>query len=67
MKIGDLVRVDASIPEYVQCMGDTIGVIIDIGDCAPCTPPLTIVLWSNGATESLYVDELELVNVKLVH
>jgi len=65
MKIGDLVRVNSQIDEYVDELGETIGVIIDISDDDTLTVPLIAeVLWSSGELESLYSDELDLISVK---
>jgi len=60
VKVGDLVQINKDIPEYVAVMGKTVGVLI--GDYDPKTEPhLFEVFWSNGETEKLYSDELELI------
>ena len=63
MKVGDLVRVNQNIDEYTAVLGKSVGVLI--GSYDPKTEPLLFeVLWSNGETEQLYTDEMELINEK---
>jgi len=65
MKKGDLVRVNSQIDELVAELGAITGIIIEvsIAQSKQTVPMLTDVLWSNGDIESLYTDELELINV----
>ena len=61
MQVGDLVRINQSIPEYTAVTGSAIGVLIAMYE--PATyPALFDVLWSSGQTEKLYSDELEVVS-----
>ena len=63
MTIGDLVSVSQNIPEYVELMGNTVGLVVNI--CDPHTDPMLVeVQWTGGETEMLYTDELELINRK---
>jgi len=58
LKVGDLVRINQNIPEYVEELGKTVGMLI--GEYDPQTdPPLFEVLWPSGETEKLYLDEIE--------
>ena len=61
MNIGDLVRMNQQIPEYVEAMGHTVGIIV--GVLEPYTQPVLLeVQWPHGEAESLYTDELELIS-----
>ena len=60
MQIGSLVRVNGEIKEYVEDLGGTLGVVVQMWHQS--SPELCEVLWSNGELERLYTDELEVPN-----
>lgn len=61
--VGDLVRVNQNIREYVEESGQTSGVVIGIFD-PESNPLLASILWPDGQVESLYADEIEIIGRK---
>ena len=60
MKGGDLVRVDQTCKEYVDVLGKTPGIIIEVGrPDEEEQHEIARVCWPNGEMEDFYFDELE--------
>ena len=60
MKVGDIVRFNRNIPEYLQ-VHDDVGIVIEIYE--PETDPMLLgIQWPGGELEKLYDDEIELVS-----
>lgn len=58
LSVGDLIKVNQSIPEYVDVRGETTGVIV--GETQGTRKPRCFeILWSDSEFESLYEDEIE--------
>ena len=65
MKVGDLVQVRQDISEYVEMMGQRIGLVVEVGleyDGVNVTtsPELVHVFWpEEGEIERYYADEVQ--------
>jgi len=61
MQVGDLVIIRQDIKEFVSARGQTTGVVLGVHD-PDSNPRLGLIMWSDGETENLYSDEIEIIS-----
>ena len=57
IEVGTLVKINDKIPEFVELMGDKVGVVVEVLD-DKTTPRLFEIYWQHNEIEKLYEDEI---------